>query len=82
MSDATAAKPVVIKATEHGPLRVKGPATLVDADGTRYEVTRKTFFLCRCGASAAKPFCDGSHSRIGFEAPERVPETAVQGAVG
>lgn len=61
----------VIKTTQHGPLRVKGPVTLVDADGTPYEVTRKTFFLCRCGASANKPFCDGSHSLVGFEAPER-----------
>jgi CDGSH-type Zn-finger protein len=63
--------PVVIKVTENGPLRVKGPVTLVDADGTQYEITRKTFFLCRCGASSRKPFCDGTHSRIGFEAAER-----------
>ncbi len=71
MPDTAEPRPVVIKATEHGPLRVKGPATLVDADGTPYEVTRKTFFLCRCGASSTKPFCDGSHSRVRFEAPER-----------
>jgi CDGSH-type Zn-finger protein len=76
MPEAAEPKPVVIKATEDGPLRVKGPATLVDADGTRYEVTRKTFFLCRCGASSTKPFCDGSHARIGFQATERAPATA------
>jgi len=71
MADAEQAKPVVIKVTENGPLRVKGPVRLVDADGTEYEVERKTFFLCRCGASSTKPFCDGTHSRIGFEAAER-----------
>ncbi|MEX1141088.1 MAG: CDGSH iron-sulfur domain-containing protein [Thermoleophilaceae bacterium] len=77
--EATASRPAVIKATHNGPLRVKGPITLVDADGTPYEVKRKTFFLCRCGASAAKPFCDGSHSRIGFEAEERAePDAAAQ----
>jgi CDGSH-type Zn-finger protein len=67
------AVPVVIKVTENGPLRVKGPITLVDADGNPFEVTRKTFFLCRCGASANKPFCDGSHSRIAFRGAERAP---------
>ena len=71
MSDGTPPRPAFIKATEHGPLRVKGPVTLVDADGTPYELTRKTFFLCRCGASSTKPFCDGSHARVGFQAPER-----------
>lgn len=53
--------------TEHDPLRVKGPGTLVDADGTPYEVKGKTSYLCRCGASSTKPFCDGSLSRVGFE---------------
>jgi CDGSH-type Zn-finger protein len=66
-------RPVVIKTTEHGPLRVKGPFTLVDADGTPYTLTRKTVFLCRCGASQRKPFCDGSHARLGFRAAERTP---------
>jgi CDGSH-type Zn-finger protein len=73
------ARPVVIKTTEHGPLRVKGPFTLVDADGTPYTLARKTVFLCRCGASQRKPFCDGSHARTGFRAAERAtsaPDTA------
>jgi CDGSH iron-sulfur domain-containing protein 3 len=66
----------VIKVTADGPLRVKGPVTVVDSDGVPFEITRKTFFLCRCGASANKPFCDGSHRRIGFTAVETVPRVA------
>jgi len=61
----------VIKLHDDGPLRVKGPITVVDPDGTAYELKRKTFFLCRCGASLDKPFCDGSHRRIGFAARDR-----------
>ena len=82
MSDVSGPRPVVIRTTQHGPLRVKGPATLEDADGTRFEVTRKTFFLCRCGASSNKPFCDGSHRRVGFEAAERAAAAARNGGGG
>lgn len=63
---------VVIKARENGPYRVTGPITVIDADGTEYDVAgKKTVALCRCGASTNKPFCDGTHSKIGFEAAER-----------
>jgi CDGSH-type Zn-finger protein len=43
-----------------GPLFVRGGIAVVDADGTAYEV-RNRVTLCRCGQSANKPFCDGSH---------------------
>jgi hypothetical protein len=43
-----------------GPLWVRGGIEIVGADGTSYE-TRNRVTLCRCGASANKPFCDGSH---------------------
>ena len=63
---------VRITATEDGPLSVRGPFTLVDQDGNAYDVAgRKRVSLCRCGASANKPFCDGSHVRVGFDARER-----------
>jgi CDGSH-type Zn-finger protein len=63
---------VSITATENGPLSVKGPFRLVDADGAEYDIgERKRVALCRCGGSTTKPFCDGTHSRIGFEAAER-----------
>jgi CDGSH-type Zn-finger protein len=49
---------------------VTGPATLIDEDGNETQIERKTVALCRCGASENKPFCDGTHSKLGFEAAE------------
>jgi len=63
---------VTIKVRENGPYRVTGPFTLIDADGSVYELPEgETVALCRCGASSTKPFCDKTHSRIGFAAAER-----------
>jgi CDGSH-type Zn-finger protein len=49
-----------------GPLVIEGPVTLIAADGTA-EVAER-LFLCRCGQSANKPHCDGTHKRNGFRA--------------
>lgn len=63
--------PVTISIKPNGPYRVEGPITLVDPDGKEYDLTGKpAVFLCRCGASINKPFCDGTHSKIGFQAAE------------
>lgn len=64
---------VTIKVRENGPYLVTGAVTIVDADGNTYAVpdSRPNVALCRCGASTTKPFCDGTHSRTGFEAAER-----------
>jgi len=62
---------VVIKVRESGPYRVTGPITLIDADGTPYELPGENIVLCRCGGSHTKPFCDGSHRENGFCATER-----------
>jgi CDGSH-type Zn-finger protein/uncharacterized Fe-S cluster protein YjdI len=51
--------------TANGPLYLRGQLTVHAADGTTREMTRMA--LCRCGASANKPFCDGSHHRNGFQ---------------
>jgi CDGSH-type Zn-finger protein len=64
---------VEIKVRENGPYKVTGPIRLIDADGNVFELPDdgRPVALCRCGASQTKPFCDKSHSRIGFEAAER-----------
>ena len=49
-----------------GPLLVRGAVTLVGADGEPVPARRSTMALCRCGASAIKPFCDGTHKVNGF----------------
>ena len=66
-----------ISTYEDGPLLVRGGRfSLVDADGGEFPVDKETIALCRCGASTKKPFCDGTHSKVGFRAAER----AVAGA--
>ena len=52
-----------------GPLMLEGTMpTLHDGAGAVIDTTGKDkLFLCRCGASANKPFCDGAHKKIGFE---------------
>ncbi len=68
-----------ITVRKNGPFRVEAPlgsVEMVDADGNAYDLSGKVkegklaFSLCRCGGSTSKPFCDGTHSRIGFQAAE------------
>lgn len=54
-----------IKIRDNGPLVVEGDFTLTDHNGNEVPVLKKA--LCRCGGSTIKPFCDGTHSRIGFQ---------------
>jgi CDGSH-type Zn-finger protein len=71
---------VEIKARENGPYRVQGRIRLVDADGNEYDLAERgeMIALCRCGGSTTKPFCDGTHSRKGFEAAERAVAAEVE----
>jgi len=62
---------VVISVRDNGPLMVKGGAIVEDGEGNRWEV-KETAFLCRCGQSAKKPFCDAAHKACGFESAPRV----------
>ena len=62
---------VTITVRPNGPFRVEGPIKLVDANGAEWDLAGKpAISLCRCGASTKKPFCDGMHTKIGFQAAE------------
>ena len=70
MDDAP--RTVTIKARHCGPYLVSGPVMLTDADGNEYFLQDGVnVALCRCGGSSTKPFCDGTHKKNGFYAPER-----------
>jgi CDGSH-type Zn-finger protein len=58
--------PVVIRPQRNGPLAVSGNLEVISGTG---RTTRKAtdLKLRRCGASSAKPYCDGSHARVGFQ---------------
>ena len=62
-----------IQPSDNGPLLVRGPVHLVDPEGNEFTIKARNIALCRCGASQNKPFCDGSHARIGFRSVVRAP---------
>ncbi len=67
---------VTIEVRKNGPLIVQGEVVLKDANGKPYPAQQR-MALCRCGASTEKPFCDGTHSKVGFQAAEEaVPQSA------
>jgi len=68
---------VKISVRPNGPFRVEGPIQLVDAEGRAWDLAGKpAISLCRCGASANKPFCDGAHNKISFQSAECAPAAA------
>ena len=90
---------IKITVRKNGPYRVEAPpgtVKLIDADGNEYDLSQKikegmtAFSLCRCGGSVTKPYCDGTHSKVGFQAAEgavqRVdsgqPPTQISGTPG
>ena len=59
---------VIIFCNNNGPLRITGKMVIKDGTGKDFGLGgRETISLCRCGHSANKPFCDGSHGRVGFQ---------------
>lgn len=80
------AKPgcVTIRCRENGPLVIELPVDdadppevrVIDHAGDEFRLPgdKRAVALCRCGASANKPFCDGSHRSAGFEAGERAKD--------
>lgn len=69
--------PLVIRCRENGPLVIQGPFRLVDHLGNEYPLPtdKPAVALCRCGQSANKPFCDGSHKSCGFDGGPPAPLT-------
>ena len=60
-----------IRVRRNGPYRIEDDdVRVLDWDGNEYRIERRPIALCRCGASTTKPFCDGTHSKIGFHAAE------------
>ena len=78
--------PVTIKIRQNGPYLVEGEFTLTDHEGNVIEAKpgkNGNVSLCRCGASSRKPFCDGTHSKIGFKgAEEAAAEFDAEGGRG
>ena len=69
---------VTVLLIENGPLKVMGGVSLVD-DVTGEPVASgdgDPVFLCRCGGSSNKPFCDGTHKRNGFQGTSEAPDAA------
>lgn len=75
---------VTIRCREHGPLVVEMPSgdefqairlRVTDHEGREFPLpaVKKAVALCRCGQSATRPFCDGSHKACGFVAGEQAP---------
>ncbi|MEH7074616.1 CDGSH iron-sulfur domain-containing protein [Neobacillus drentensis] len=62
-----------IKINDNGPLEVSGEFQIKDAAGNEYPKKAKVY-LCRCGLSNKKPFCDGSHKKGRFESSPRASE--------
>ena len=60
-----------IRLRKNGPYVVEGEdVQIVDWNGAPYQGARRPIALCRCGASSTKPFCDGTHSKQGFQGAE------------
>ncbi len=61
---------VTIRTLKDGPYEVSGAAKLVDGKRAAFQPAGDPIYLCRCGASANRPFCDGSHKNVGFKSEE------------
>lgn len=59
-------KKKVISTSVNGPLVVKNVNSLTEANGKVFSLDKKTIALCRCGESDSKPFCDGTHGKVGW----------------
>lgn len=58
---------VSVKCMKNGPLEVRGEITITDDNGQTLKDGQNAHYLCRCGASGKRPFCDGSHTKVNFK---------------
>lgn len=63
---------VKIRALRNGPYEVSGTVDVLDVAGAAYPPEGGPIYLCRCGQSKNRPFCDGTHKKVGFQAAETV----------
>jgi CDGSH-type Zn-finger protein len=74
-------EPLIIRCRENGPLVLPPHFKIVDHNGNEFALPQEKpmIALCRCGHSKNKPFCDGTHKQVGFQAAETAnvmrPET-------
>lgn len=61
---------VTLTALPNGPYRVEGTIEVLDREGRPTASPHDPIYLCRCGRSAAKPFCDGAHARTAWKDDE------------
>ena len=68
--------PQVVIVRDNGPIRVMGPADIVDALGAviRHVPAGERQGLCRCAHSSDKPFCDGTHKKVGWRSVIRAAD--------
>ncbi|MEU5839532.1 CDGSH iron-sulfur domain-containing protein [Streptomyces diacarni] len=66
----SASEAAMITVCPQGPLLLRGDFEIVDAEGQSIEARKGPVALCRCGGSAIKPFCDGTHKLLKFERPK------------
>jgi CDGSH-type Zn-finger protein len=65
---------VAIEVRENGPYLVRGAVRVVDQEGREFICPPgSAVAFCRCGHSGNKPFCDGSHKKVGFSADDAAP---------
>ena len=69
---------IIVRCKTNGPLIVEGAVKVLDANGNAYPINpaKPSVALCRCGLSAGKPFCDGSHSRQSWVSNDPPPPAA------
>jgi len=72
---------VTITVRDDASYQVEGLLTVVDGEGNAFRIVPGgRVLLCRCGHSESKPFCDGSHRRVGFSSRPRATRPEREGS--